>query len=169
MSSYFFYKLLSYLTKKNHDASVANFGIYNIKVIDAISSMKENIRYFPTMVSWAGFKQTKIVVKHSSRLQGVSSCNFKRLVNLALDVVLSNSEKPIMLVIKLGLYTSLISYCYTVYIVSLHLMGKVFVLVSYSLILSFLLFYPKVSIPNAIKYRVKKIYVSNNYKFVEIN
>lgn len=139
-TSYFFYRLLSYLTEKKQDETVANFGIYHRKVICAICSMKENIRYFPTMVNWVGFKQTKIEVKHSSRGEGVSSYNLRRLLNLALDIVLSNSEKPIRLVIKMGLFTSFLSFCYIVYIVSIHLMGKVFVLGYSSLIISICFF-----------------------------
>ena len=35
--------------------------------------------------------------------------------------------------------------------------------------IKFMLFYPKVAIPNEIKHRVMKIYVSNDYKFIEIH
>lgn len=44
--SWLFYKILSYLTGTKHDPAVANFGIYHKKVIQAVSQMRESIRYF---------------------------------------------------------------------------------------------------------------------------
>jgi len=102
-----FYRVLGYLTGTNHDESVANFGVYSRNVVEAVTSMRESIRYFPTMVKWVGFKSTKVNVEHDERLDGESSYNFKRLLNLALDIILAYSDKPIRLVIKSGLLISL--------------------------------------------------------------
>ncbi len=73
--SFTFYKTLGYLTGFQQDESVANFGIYHKKVIQAVCSMRESIRYFPTMVKWVGFKATKINVEHSQREEGKSGYN----------------------------------------------------------------------------------------------
>ncbi|GAB3317796.1 hypothetical protein GCM10027511_28510 [Hymenobacter humi] len=45
-----FYRVLSYLTDTPQDSAVANFGIYHRKVIASVRTMRESIRYFPTMV-----------------------------------------------------------------------------------------------------------------------
>ena len=104
-----FYKTLSYLTGSEQDATVANFGIYNKKVIDAVVSMRESIRYFPTMIKWVGFNSTKIDVVHENRVEGESSYNLKKLLKLALDIILAFSDKPLRMMIKIGLIISLIS------------------------------------------------------------
>jgi dolichol-phosphate mannosyltransferase len=52
MFSKVFYRIFSYLTNTRQDASIANFGIYNIKAINAVLAMKDSIRYFPTLVQW---------------------------------------------------------------------------------------------------------------------
>jgi len=98
-----FYRMLGYLTGTKQDPTIANFGIYNIKVIEAIRSMREPIRYFPTMVRWVGFSNISINVEHGAREVGVTTYNFKKLMRLAMDIMLANSEKPIRLTIKLGL------------------------------------------------------------------
>jgi dolichol-phosphate mannosyltransferase len=105
-----FYKGLSYLTGSKQDPAVANFGIYHRKVIQAINSLREPIRYFPTMVSWVGFRKTSVNVEHGVREQGRSSYNFKRLFRLALDIILANSDKPIRLTIKTGFTVAFISF-----------------------------------------------------------
>lgn len=112
LSSKIFYSTLSYLTGTKQDNSIANFGIYNQKVIIAICSMSESIKYFPTMVRWVGFNQTSINVQHAERLEGESSYNLKRLLNLALDIILAYSDKPLRLTVKFGLIISFTAFLF---------------------------------------------------------
>lgn len=101
-----FYRTLGYLTGSKMDESIANFGIYHKNVIKSIAQLRESIRYFPTMVKWVGFKQTSIKVEHAPRAQGETSYNFKKLLNLAIDIILAYSDKPIRLTIKAGFLVS---------------------------------------------------------------
>ncbi|TAG07171.1 MAG: glycosyltransferase [Cytophagia bacterium] len=110
--SFLFYKILSYLTGTKQDPSVANFGIYHQKVIEAVCQMRESIRIFPVMVQWVGFRQTKLEVKHAAREEGKSSYNFKKLLNLALDIILAYSDKPLRIIVKLGLMISFLSFIF---------------------------------------------------------
>ena len=98
-----FYFFLSYLSGIKYDAQVANFGIYHNQVIKTITALPEKNRFFPSMIKWVGFNQTSIEVSHSKREEGTSSYNFKKLLNLSLDIILSYSDKPLRLTIKLGL------------------------------------------------------------------
>jgi dolichol-phosphate mannosyltransferase len=131
-----FYRTLGYLTGSNQDETVANFGIYSNRVIKEIKSLRESIRYFPTMVKWVGFKTSKIVVEHASRTEGKSTYNFKRMLNLALDIILAFSDKPLRLVLKFGVIISFISLIMTIYNLIKWLMGDISVLGYSSLIIS---------------------------------
>jgi polyisoprenyl-phosphate glycosyltransferase len=121
--SAFFIKLLSYLTGVKLDGAIANFGIYNRKVIKGVCSMRESIRVFPVMVRWVGFNTTTINVVHAEREEGSSSYNFTRLMNLALDIMLAYSDKPLRLAVKLGIFISLSSFLFTIYTVIKALLG----------------------------------------------
>ncbi len=134
--SHYFYKALAYLTNTEQNAEVANFGIYNRKVIDAIISMGDNTRYFPTMVRWVGFNRTAIEVKHASREEGKSSYSFNSLIRLALNVILSFSDKPLRLMVKLGLFVSVISFAFAIFNFIKSLTGQIDVLGYSSLIIS---------------------------------
>jgi glycosyltransferase involved in cell wall biosynthesis len=123
MSSKLFYKVFSYLTDTEQDASIANFGIYHRKVIDTLVNMREKLRFFPTMVKWVGFRSTAIEIEHASREQGKSSYSWKRLLNLAFDVIISFSDKPLRLTVKLGFFMSFFSFLYALYIVIRALLG----------------------------------------------
>lgn len=109
MSSHLFYKVLGYLTDTDQNAEIANFGIYNKKVIDTVCSMNDYTRYFPTMVKWVGFKSTSIDVEHAERENGESAYNFKALLKLALDTMIVFSDKPLRLTVKLGFTMSVFS------------------------------------------------------------
>lgn len=131
-----FYKFFSYLTETKQDPSVANFGIYNRCVINAILEMKDQIRFFPTMVQWVGFRKFYLPVEHASRFEGKSSYNFKGLFRLALNSMLAFSDKPLRLTIKTGFTIATLSFLIAVVYFILYLMGQIQVLGFTTLILS---------------------------------
>lgn len=134
--SWIFYRLLSYLSGYNQDSTIANFGIYNRKVINSIVSMRETIRFFPTMVAWVGFKKTAITIEHAKRAEGRTSYTFGKLLNLALDIILAYSDKPLRIIVKLGLITSIASFLYLFYNLYKYLTGQIIVMGYASLITS---------------------------------
>jgi polyisoprenyl-phosphate glycosyltransferase len=136
LSSRIFYRTLAYLTGSHQDESIGNFGIYHRKVITEIQGMRESIRYFPTMVRWVGFKQTSIRVAHAPNTERRSSYNFKRLFNLALDIMLAYSDKPIRLTVKLGMLISFTGFCFAFYTLFRYLSGEIIVAGYASLIIS---------------------------------
>lgn len=136
LSSRLYYTLFSFLTGTEQDASIANFGIYHRKVILAILSMKDLIRYFPTMSQWVGFSKTKIQVMHSQREEGKSSYTWGKLIRLAFDNVIAFSDRPLRLTIRLGLLISFVSLVIGVYYLFLYFTGKIVVVGYASLIIS---------------------------------
>ncbi len=136
LTSKFFYSVLGYLTDTHQDPAIGNFGVYHRKVIDAILSMDDSIKYFPTMVKWVGFESTGIDVKHDPRLEGKTSYSLRRLIDLALNVVLSFSDKPLRLTARFGLFISFSSFCCAVYFLVQYFAGRILVLGFASLIIS---------------------------------
>jgi polyisoprenyl-phosphate glycosyltransferase len=131
-----FYRTLGYLTGSDQDEAIANFGIYSKKAVYEIVKMRESIRYFPTMVKWVGFKTAKVPVEHADRMEGKSSYNFKRMLNLALDIILAFSDKPLRLTIKLGFYISIIAILMALYTLLKWMSGGIVVIGYASLITS---------------------------------
>lgn len=123
LSSKIFYKTLGYLTDTKQDPEVANFGIYKLNVIKAVLSMGDYIRFFPAMVKWVGFNISFLEVTHATRFEGDSSYNFKSLLKLGVNTVLSFSNKPLRLMIKLGVFISIISFLFAVYFLISYAMG----------------------------------------------
>ena len=107
-----FYRVLGYLTETKLDYSVANFGIYDRKVINAVLSMKEVHKFFPVMVRWVGFSSISIKVSHAVREYGDTTYTFRSLVALSFGVMLSFSDKPLRLIVKFGFIVSSLSAIY---------------------------------------------------------
>ncbi|MBL7669077.1 MAG: glycosyltransferase family 2 protein [Bdellovibrionaceae bacterium] len=127
-SSYCFYWLLSYVTGTYQDPSIANFGIYCRKAIDVLRTMRESNRYFPVMIRWVGFRVATLDVQHAQREHGETSYNFLTLFRLALNVILSFSDKPLRLVVKIGFSISIISFFAGIYVIFRSLNGSISVL-----------------------------------------
>jgi len=115
-SSRCFYFCLSYLTDTKLDPAIANFGIYRRKLIDAVLAMPEQIRFFPLMVRWVGFKTTTINIDHAERNAGKSSYSLGKLLRLAFDVITAFSDKPLRLTMKIGAIISCGAFVYALYI-----------------------------------------------------
>ena len=115
LSSTIFYKVFSFLTDSKQDKSVANFGIYHRKVVNAILAMGDSIRYFPIMAQWVGFKKYYLPVVHAEREIGKSSYNLFKLLKLASDNMIGFSDKPLRLMLRFGFYVVLLSLLFAFY------------------------------------------------------
>lgn len=136
LSSKVFYSVFSYLTNTKQDPSIANFGIYSRDVINAVISMGDYIKFFPTMVQWVGFKSTKIEVAHAKRNVGKSSYSWKKLIKLAFDSIISFSDKPLKVMVSFGIIMSITSFLLGLLYLILYFVGEIEVLGFTSLILT---------------------------------
>lgn len=97
-----FHGVLTWLGGPRHDPATANFGIFHRRVVAALGQLREPTRAFPLQVRWLGFRQGSLDVQHDARAQGGSSYRFGQLLRLAFNVILSFSDKPLRLLVKLG-------------------------------------------------------------------
>jgi dolichol-phosphate mannosyltransferase len=131
-----FYNVFTFLTGIKYDGSIGNFGIYSRKVIDNIKTMREPMRAFSPMVRWLGFSKGYVDVQHASRVNGTSTYSYKKIITLAFDTILSYSDRPLKLMIRLGFFISIISMAIASYYLIKYLAGKILVSGYTSIILS---------------------------------
>ena len=109
MSSTIFYSVFRFLSGVKFDNQVANFGIYKQSVIRTVRNMPERDRSFPVQVGYVGFKTTHIPVTHGQRQEGGSSYTLKTLLKYASGIIISNTNKPMRLMVALGFILSFLS------------------------------------------------------------
>lgn len=121
--SWLFYRVLSFMTGVEHSAEVANFGIYRNTVIHALLSWSEDHRYFPASIQWVGFKRKDIEIEHRARKHGASSYNLSKLIDLAMSIVVSFSDKPLKIIASFGLAVSMLSFLISGIYLAIALLG----------------------------------------------
>jgi len=111
------------LTDSHYDGEAGVYRIMSRRAADALSRMMEVDRFFPAMVDWVGFPQSHIYVQHGRRFAGETKYSLPKQVALALNAMLSFSDKPIKIIVYAGLMISAASFLYACYIVFRALFG----------------------------------------------
>ena len=112
INSWLFYKVFSYLAEIEYDGDSGNFRIMSRKVVVNFRLMGEQIRFFGALVQWMGFSTSSIEVDHAERLHGSSTYTFAKLWKLAVETIISHSDKPLRLTVRLGFLMAFFSFCY---------------------------------------------------------
>jgi polyisoprenyl-phosphate glycosyltransferase len=109
LSSRLFYFFFNSIAGLNMDSSIANFGIYDKKVIDAFKEHREKEIFFVSIIDSLGFNKIDIPVSHAPRTEGKSTYSFKKLFLLGINVALVGTNRPLLISAALGFFMSLIS------------------------------------------------------------
>lgn len=112
-----FYKIYSLAADVKYDASLCNFSICNRKVIDNYCKMREEHRAYVMYIQWLGFKQTAIDVEHNQRYEGKSSYNFKKRIKMASDIIFSQSDKLLKIIVSFGFTITFLSLLAVIYVI----------------------------------------------------
>ena len=115
LSSTIFNEVFAYLSGIKTNKKIANFGIYSHKVIETVCKMPERDRAFGIQVDYVGFKKVSIPIEHGSRFEGSSSYNLKKLLSLAFGTIISNTNKPLKMMVHLGFLMTFVSLCIALY------------------------------------------------------
>ena len=113
--------IFNILSDKNYDLKVGSLVIFSEKVKNEFINLKERDKLYIQGLKWLGFKHTYVFVEHRERYSGSSSYTLPKLINLAIQGWVSNSEKLLYLSIKLGFLFSSISVLTIIIIVSNYL------------------------------------------------
>ena len=111
-TSKLFYVAFSLLSGYKLDSSVGSFRVMARSVVDGFCSMRESYRMFAGLIEWLGFRTGFVDVQHAARFEGETSYNLARLMRLALDGMISFSNRPLYISIGAGLTLSVVSALY---------------------------------------------------------
>ncbi len=124
-----FYRILEKMAPIEIPLDTGDFRLLDRKVVDELRKMPERSRFLRGMVSWVGFRQVNVKYVREERYAGVSKYPLPKMLNFAIDGILSFSTVPLRVASALGFLAASLS----------------FVLLMYGLIVRF--FYPAKAIP----------------------
>lgn len=115
-TSKLYYKVLGKLSTVPVLPAVGDFRLLDRKCIDSITRLRESQRYTKGMYMWIGFRKKEIEFVAQKRHTGETKWKLKSLVKLAVDGVISDSTTPLRISLYSGMFISLISFIYMIYI-----------------------------------------------------
>jgi dolichol-phosphate mannosyltransferase len=105
-SAHLFYRVLAALSSVDIPRDTGDFRLLDRKVVDALASMPERTRFLRGLIPWLGFRQIGIAIDRGAREVGETTYTLKKLLQLALDGLLSFSVAPLYLVPMIGLFVT---------------------------------------------------------------
>jgi len=113
-----YYAFLSRITEVPVPRDTGDFKLYDRKALNALLKMPERDKYIRGLASWVGFKQTFVDYDRPERVAGETKYTLKKMIGLAKSGILSNSDYPLSLSLKFGLFTSVCSVlCFLTFII----------------------------------------------------
>jgi polyisoprenyl-phosphate glycosyltransferase len=112
-----FHKLFSYLTNHNLETGAGDFRLLDRKVVEVIKLLPEKTRFMKGIFSWVGFNSTSIYYNRPERSIGLTKMSFFKLLNHAVDGIVSFSTKPLKIWLYIGLFFSMVSFTYASFLI----------------------------------------------------
>lgn len=118
-----FYSVYNYYIDGKFDSDIANYCIASRRVVDEYCKMQQRGKSYTTELCWMDYNSSTISIESDEREAGKSSYSFKKKINLAIEMITVQSNKPLVSSIKAGFVIVALSILYIIYKVIYNLLG----------------------------------------------
>ena len=105
-----FYRILKRIANVEIPLDAGDFSLMDRRVVDYINAMPEHNRFIRGLRGWVGFRQTGLPYSREARQAGAPKYNLRRLLNLAMNGLISFSSIPLQLASWMGVLSSLMGF-----------------------------------------------------------
>jgi len=102
-SSEWFFALLRMISETGMQSGVCDFRLMSRKAVDSLRRLHETHRFLRTLIPWLGFPTAEVHFDVAHRAAGVSKFNYRRLIALGFDALVSCSKVPLRVTLLAGL------------------------------------------------------------------
>lgn len=110
-----FYRVLDGLSDVKIPQDTGDFRLADKKVINVINDLPEHNKFLRGLFSWVGYKQIPIEYERKERFAGKTKYPLKKMLKLAIDGIISFSNKPLKILGVIGIFSIIISFGILVY------------------------------------------------------
>ena len=125
LTSGLFYSVFRKIAFPNYPPKGYDFCLVDRVVIDSISGSQERNTSIFALIVWASFRNISVEYDRGPRVRGETHWNFRKMMRLAIDSIVSFSSLPV----RLSLWCSVLVGCglilYCIYIVYGKMTGKI--------------------------------------------
>ncbi|MDB5179815.1 MAG: hypothetical protein JWN12_447 [Candidatus Saccharibacteria bacterium] len=116
-TSKMFYKTLQSVTRIPIQKDTGDFRLLDRRAVEALKQIRESQRYTKGYFSWIGFNKKEITYKRDARAAGETHWNYFKLIDLAIEGIVSFSIAPLRIATGLGTIVAVATFIYLVVIV----------------------------------------------------
>lgn len=109
-----FYNMINKISDVKFYKNASDFRCLRRNVVDAVLAMSEYHRFSKGIFAWVGFHTYYRPYQVQERNAGTSSWSFWKLLNYAIEGIISFSTKPLRMITSLGIFTSVLAIIYMV-------------------------------------------------------
>lgn len=120
-----FYRLLRRLSEIDIPLDAGDFCVMKKHVVDHMLTLDERNPFLRGMRAWVGFKQIPVTYERQGRIQGESGYTLSKLIKIAADGIFSFSKLPIRVITYMGFIGLLVSFLYTILLLTWYLGGYI--------------------------------------------
>ena len=102
----------------------ADYRLMSKRALNELSNYKEVNLFLRGIIPLLGFKTDIVKYERAERFAGESKYPLKKMINLAVDGILSFSEKPLKYICVFGFIISFISFLFLIYVIIGHFIGN---------------------------------------------
>ncbi|MDB5180420.1 MAG: hypothetical protein JWO54_178 [Candidatus Saccharibacteria bacterium] len=113
-TSRMYYKTLQSVTHIPIQEDTGDFRLLDRRVVEALKQFRESERNTKAMFSWVGFHKKEILYKRDARAAGETKWNYLKLINLAIDGIISFTTAPLRITTFIGIAVSVVTLIFMV-------------------------------------------------------
>ena len=117
LTSKLFYRTLQTVSNIPIQQDTGDFRLLSRRCVEALKQFRESQRYTKGFFSWIGYSKKEIVYNRDARAAGVSKWNYVKLLDLAIEGIVSFTVAPLRFATYIGGAVAVFTFIYLVYLI----------------------------------------------------
>lgn len=123
-STAIFYRFLNFITDTRIEENVADFRVFNRKVLDSILQFEERELFLRGIFSWIGFRTATVEFTAPARKNGQTKYSWSKMAGFGIKGAISFSFKPLRVSFFIGAIISFVAFAFAIFAVIAHYQGQ---------------------------------------------
>jgi glycosyltransferase involved in cell wall biosynthesis len=120
-----YYRLVNHWADVELIDGAGDFRLLSRRAVDALLDLGERNRFSKGLFSWIGFNTVFFDYPDSPRANGSSKWSYRKLINYAMDGLVSFNSRPLRMAIHVGLLLSGLAFLYAAWTIGAVLIGGI--------------------------------------------
>jgi dolichol-phosphate mannosyltransferase len=111
----YFYKFINFLSETHIPEEVGDFRLLDKEIVLFLNNLPEQSRFLRGLVAWGGYPAEYVYFKRERRHTGETHYTLSRMLNFAMDGIISFSTKPLRLASYMGFLSAAVGFLGIIY------------------------------------------------------